>query len=172
MLPCSCVFPRTGQFWGAQNSWYTYSQHRLYLNLPLFVTPLAKFCEVTHVICPTKWVLKKSCLSYRESFLGERYRPCEGDWGNTPAPEGQTHQTDGVNQSQLFPAMNWSLRGLCGAQFSEDWSVTMQFYSDFTLHLNQETILLSQEETRVFELPLQTLADQKRHDHIVKPYKP
>lgn len=48
----------------------------------------------------------------------------------------------------------------------------MEFSSDFTLHLHQEAILLSQEETSVCKLPLQTLTNQRRRDYIVKPYKP
>lgn len=52
----------------------------------------------------------------------------------------------------------------------------MEFCSDFTLHLNQETIVLSRMK-QFFQVPLENLPNQKNIcilyicNYIVKPYK-
>lgn len=106
-----------------------------------------------------------------KAFLGKGTDHVEGI-GAKHLPQRARH-----TRLTVWIKANYSLHWIrackvCAGHSLAEWSVMMEFSSDFTLHLNQETILLSQEETSVCKLPLQTLANQKRRDYIVKPYKP
>lgn len=70
-------------------------------------------------------------------------------------------QSDTVKTSRLFSAMKWRPQCLCRTWFGQDQSVTVEFFSDFTPHLNQETMVLSR-NNQFLQTPPANLLNKKK----------